>query len=73
MAEQPDAAELRCTCCGRAFQVHDLAWCSSCGGPFHLALRTDVPVQDCGDAWIDEELEAVQFGCNRCLQALKPG
>jgi len=57
-----------CTWCGGSFQFHDLAWCSMCGGPFHLALRMDVPVEDCGHAWLSDELEAVVFSCNRCLE-----
>jgi hypothetical protein len=57
-----------CCCCGRPFVGQDLARCSICGAPFHLALRIDVPAVDCGQAWISDELEAVQFGCNRCLR-----
>jgi len=28
----------------------------------------DVPVEDCGEAWLSDEVEAVVFGCNRCLE-----
>jgi hypothetical protein len=56
-----------CVCCGERFKEHDLAVCTMCGGSFHLALRTDVEVRDCGDVWINEELDGIEFGCNRCL------
>lgn len=43
------------------------ASCNDCGRDFHLALRTDRPARDCGDAWIDDEMQALLFGCNACL------
>ena len=69
MTSTADLGKHRCTCCAGPFRAHDLGWCSLCGEPFHLALRIDIPVAECGEAWIDDELEAVQFGCNRCLQS----
>jgi len=42
------------------------AACTMCTAEFHLALRTDIPAIDCGDAWIDDELQALVFGCNAC-------
>lgn len=43
------------------------ATCNHCGEQYHLALRTDVKARDCGDAWIDEDTQALVFGCNVCL------
>jgi hypothetical protein len=65
---EPDAS-LMCGCCGRGFGQYDLAWCSICGLPFHLALRTDMPVNECGEAWLSDAVEAVIFSCNRCIGA----
>jgi hypothetical protein len=48
------------------------ASCSQCGREFHLALRTDVPTRDCGDAWIDDEAQALVFGCDLCLGRAQP-
>jgi hypothetical protein len=72
VANAASGDDLVCLCCGRGFEGNDLAWCSICGEPFHLALRIDVPALDCGQAWISDELEAVQFGCSRCLDPAKP-
>ena len=46
---------------------HNRANCLDCGNDFHLALRVDVPARDCGEAWVDDEVQAVVFGCNLCL------
>lgn len=48
----------------------DRASCHQCGGDFHFALRVDSPAQDCGDAWIDGDVQALVFVCNRCLGKL---
>jgi len=55
-----------CAVCGGAL-TQDRATCYTCGSEFHLALRTDRPAIDCGVVWIDEESQALTFGCNRCL------
>lgn len=56
-----------CHVCGELTSEHSNALCNSCGSPFHLALRNDIPAKDCGQVWINEELLALQFACNRCL------
>lgn len=48
------------------------ASCNQCGREFHLALRTDVAARDCGDAWIDDEVQALVFGCDLCLGRIQP-
>jgi predicted amidophosphoribosyltransferase len=55
-----------CCVCDRPLDANRAA-CNECGREFHLALRTDIAVQDCGDAWIHDELQAVVFGCDDCL------
>ncbi len=46
--------------------------CNECGRDFHLALRVDVAARDCGDAWINDEVQALMFGCNSCLGRTEP-
>lgn len=58
-----------CAVCGLPMD-RNRASCNQCGAEFHLALRTDVAMQDCGDAWIDDEVQALVFGCNRCLDRM---
>ncbi|HEY7295138.1 MAG TPA: hypothetical protein VH916_08850 [Dehalococcoidia bacterium] len=55
-----------CTVCHDGL-TENRATCNRCGADFHFALRLDVPSKDCGDAWIDDEVQALIFGCNRCL------
>lgn len=60
-----------CAVCGGEMDVNR-AICNQCGRAFHLALRVDAGVTDCGDAWIDDEVQALVFGCNRCLGRATP-
>jgi predicted amidophosphoribosyltransferase len=55
-----------CAVCGQTMD-DNRAFCNQCGNAFHLALRVDQNATDCGDAWIDEDVQALVFGCNRCL------
>jgi predicted amidophosphoribosyltransferase len=55
-----------CAVCGLAMD-ENRALCNNCGREYHFALRIDAQVTDCGDAWIDEEVQALVFGCNVCL------
>ena len=56
-----------CHCCGGPLEPVNTALCGACGRRFHLVIRTDVPGRDCGSVWIDENLQALAFGCNSCL------
>jgi hypothetical protein len=56
----------RCSDCSGPLD-QNRATCNLCGQEFHLALRIDVPARECGDAWIDDEVQALVFGCNVCL------
>lgn len=64
-------AEDACTVCGEPL-TDQRATCNQCGADYHFALRVDVPAKDCGDAWIDDEIQALVFGCNRCLGRDQP-
>lgn len=59
-------AEDACSVCSEPLS-DQRATCNQCGADFHFALRVDVPARDCGDAWIDDEIQALVFACNRCL------
>src|SRR5436190_2510212 len=60
-----------CHVCGSEMDANR-ASCNECGRDFHLALRVDVAARDCGDAWIDDEVQALIFGCNACLGRSEP-
>ncbi len=56
-----------CTVCSEAAPAGSASVCHSCGEPFHLNERNDVEGKDCGAVWIDEQYQALRFGCQRCL------
>ncbi len=64
---QPTAGEAACSVCGEPLQPQAQADCYSCGRLFHLGLTTSAEVDDCGQVWIDDQVLALQFACNRCL------
>jgi hypothetical protein len=56
-----------CRVCGEMTSAYSNATCMQCGSSYHLALRTDVPAKDCGQVWIDEESQTLDFACDICL------
>ena len=64
-ADGPSASA--CVVCAAPLQTDAQADCYRCGGYFHLALTTNSSVEDCGQVWIDDEVMALQFACNGCL------
>ena len=68
-ASQPTADEPSCAVCGRPLRPDAQADCYSCGQYFHLGLTANSDVEDCGQVWLDDEVLALQFACNRCLEA----
>jgi len=71
MTVEASGAISMCNVCADAL-TENQANCHECGAAFHLALRMDVGARDCGDAWIDDEVQAIVFGCNICLGRLEP-
>lgn len=61
-----------CRVCGDLTTVHSNASCLQCGSAFHLALRQDIPAKDCGQVWISEESQTLEFACNVCLGVTNP-
>ena len=58
-----------CAVCGGPLTRNASADCYMCGQLFHLGLTTDSVVDDCGQVWLDDEVMALQFACNSCLEA----
>ena len=65
--ETMTSAESLCSVCGEAMATHNEATCDSCGRPYHLNQRTDLPGKDCGQVWINEDHLALEFACDTCL------
>lgn len=62
-----------CNVCGLEVAIHMEAWCSDCGLLYHLNQRVDLPGDDCGQVWINEEHLALEFACNTCLNPVPVG
>lgn len=62
-----------CSVCGLEVAIHMEAWCNTCGRLYHLNQRADLPGDDCGQVWIDEEYLALEFACNTCLSPVPAG
>lgn len=56
-----------CAVCGKKIASHMEAFCNNCARPYHLNQRVDLPGEDCGQVWINEEHLALEFACNECL------
>lgn len=65
---KPAAEAASCVVCGELLRPDAQADCYSCGQFFHLALTATAGVEDCGQVWIDDEVMALQFACNGCLE-----
>ena len=63
---------LSCAVCGGKAGERSSSVCSSCGDRFHLNQRNDRPGKDCGSVWINEQYLALEFACQRCLEAERP-
>lgn len=50
-----------------AIASHMVAVCDSCGRHYHLNQRSDLPGEDCGQVWINEDHLGLEFACNACL------
>jgi hypothetical protein len=61
-----------CSVCLGEMAAHMEAICDHCAQPYHLNQRTDLPGEDCGQVWINEEHLALEFACNTCLHPRQP-
>jgi hypothetical protein len=41
--------------------------CGRCDRPFHLRDREDVPGEDCGEVWVNEQYLTLEYACHECL------
>jgi hypothetical protein len=62
-----------CNVCGEEVDEATSSVCTSCNERYHLNQRQDRPGKDCGSVWINDELLALEFACQRCLDAAEPG
>lgn len=60
-----------CSVCREPVESGASALCSECGEPYHLVLTNDAEGKNCGEVWLNEEFLALEFGCTRCLAALR--
>ncbi len=67
------AVSKACSVCGLEVAIHMEAWCNTCGLLYHLNQRADLPGDDCGQVWINEEHLALEFACNTCLNPVPAG
>lgn len=56
-----------CVVCLLAVEPYMVAYCGVCGSLYHLNSRADLPGDDCGQVWINEEHLGLEFACNTCL------
>ena len=56
-----------CSVCRNAVEPYMEAFCGVCGKLYHLNSRADLPGEDCGQVWINEEHLGLEFACNTCL------
>lgn len=66
------AEALLCSVCGGAADEQSSSVCNYCGERFHLNQRNDRPGKDCGAVWINDRYLALEFACQRCLDAGDP-
>ena len=62
-----EAAASHCVVCLTAVEPYMEAYCGVCGNLYHLNSRADLPGEDCGQVWINEEHLGLEFACNSCL------
>ncbi|MGE3074214.1 MAG: hypothetical protein AB7N24_13255 [Dehalococcoidia bacterium] len=56
-----------CVVCSLIVEPYMVAHCGVCGSLYHLNSRADLPGDDCGQVWINEEHLGLEFACNTCL------
>ena len=61
-----------CRVCGELTEIYSTASCLQCGGTYHLALRNDIPAKDCGQVWVNDEYQTLEFACDICLGRAAP-
>ena len=64
--------ETSCSVCELTIAAHMFATCDSCGKAYHLNQRTDLPGNDCGQVWINEDHPGLEFACDSCLNPAQP-
>ncbi|MEO8538437.1 MAG: hypothetical protein ABI577_01760 [bacterium] len=61
-----------CVVCRLDVEPYMVGYCGVCGSLYHLNSRADLPGEDCGQVWINEEHLGLEFACNSCLNPAPP-
>jgi hypothetical protein len=61
-----------CVVCLLSVEPYMVAYCGVCGSLYHLNSRADLPGEDCGQVWINEDHLGLEFACNTCLSPEPP-
>ncbi|MFN8617713.1 MAG: hypothetical protein U0837_11490 [Dehalococcoidia bacterium] len=61
-----------CVVCLLTVEPYMVAYCGVCGSLYHLNSRADLPGEDCGQVWINEDHLGLEFACNTCLNPEPP-
>lgn len=67
-----EAPSENCTVCLLVVEPYMVAYCGVCGRLYHLNSRADIPGEDCGQVWINEDHLGLEFACNTCLNPEPP-
>ncbi len=62
-----EATPETCVVCQLSVEPYMVAFCGVCGNLYHLNSRADLPGDDCGQVWINEDHLGLEFACNICL------
>jgi len=62
-----EASSEHCVVCLLTVEPYMVAYCGVCGSLYHLNSRADLPGEDCGQVWINEDHLGLEFACNTCL------
>jgi hypothetical protein len=59
---------LTCAICGLPVTEQTSTYCSFCARLFHLSMRNDVTIDECGEVWLNDVHLGLEFACRDCLE-----
>jgi hypothetical protein len=57
-----------CVICNKPTGDETTAHCTFCAKPFHLSMRNDITIDECGEVWINDVHLGLEFACRSCLE-----
>ena len=57
-----------CVICDLPVTESSSNYCSFCARPFHLSMRNDLQIEECGEVWINDVHLGLEFACRECLE-----